>query len=101
MIVYNVVSTFPKELEEEWTEWMKSHHIPNVMKTGYFNNYRMYKIIIPSNSSNEVTYSMQYDTESLSQYIAYTENEGPRLKNETMEKFGDVFIAARTVLEQV
>ena len=35
MILYNVTVNIDTDVEEDWIEWMKETHIPEVMKTGF------------------------------------------------------------------
>ena len=36
MLVYNVTVKVNTDIHEEWLEWMKKTHIPEVLATGYF-----------------------------------------------------------------
>ena len=38
MLVYNVTVKVNTDIHEEWLEWMKKTHIPEVLATGYFSN---------------------------------------------------------------
>ncbi len=101
MIIYNIENTIKKEIEEEWLEWMKTAHIPAVMKTGYFNNHRMLRIVIPKTDETTVTYINEYECESLENYLAYSENDAPRLRKDSEETFKGKFTSSRTVTEVI
>src|SRR5690349_8057948 len=45
MLLYNVTVGIDKVLEAEWLIWMRDQHIPAVMATGYFKEYKMYKVL--------------------------------------------------------
>ena len=48
MISYNVSITIEPDIEYEWVQWMKEHHIPRVMDTGCFVFHDFYKLLKPS-----------------------------------------------------
>jgi len=101
MFVYSITSIVKKEAEDEWLSWMKDSHIPEILRTGYFNNHKFYKVRIPTNSSNEVTYFSHYECESIDQYISYAEKEAPRLQAEVHAKFLGKVTSARMVMESI
>ena len=45
MILYNIAVNIQDEVETEWVQWMQSNHIPDVMATSFFNDYRFYRIL--------------------------------------------------------
>ncbi len=87
MVFYSVNISVKIEVESEWLDWMKNVHIPNVLKTGYFNSYKIFKVLIPSNVNNEVTYVVQYECDSFEKYKEYSEMQSPRLQKEHAAKF--------------
>jgi len=101
MFIYSITSIVKKEFEAEWLAWMKEVHIPNVLHTGYFNNHKFYKVRIPTSTSNEVTYFVHYEFESIDQYISYAEKEAPALQAEVNAKFLGKVTSARMVIESV
>lgn len=101
MIIYSITTIVKKEVEQEWFQWMKDKHIPDILHTGYFNNHRMFKVRIPTSLEGEVTYIIQYECLSLDDYITYAEKEAPRLQAEYTSKFVGKVTAARTVMEMV
>lgn len=101
MIFYNVSITLNKQIERDWLSWMKEAHMPDVMKTGFFNNCKIFKIVLPANAVKEVSFLIQYECESLEQYMAYSENHAPKLQQKHTEKFSGMFTASRMVLEEI
>ncbi len=41
MYVYNVTLKVNAERADEWIQWMKHEHIPEVLATGIFSDYRI------------------------------------------------------------
>jgi hypothetical protein len=101
MIFYNVTVTIKKDVEAEWLEWMKNLHIPDVIRTGFFNNFKLCKIIDPPPKSDEAAFTISYSCESIDLYLAYAGKEAPRLQAEHKNKFGNLFTASRTIIEEI
>ncbi|MBK9330953.1 MAG: DUF4286 family protein [Ignavibacteria bacterium] len=99
MILYNVTVSVDESVHTEWLEWMKEKHIPDVIATGLFSEYKFFKIL--SDDPEEKTYSIQYFLNSMDDYDTYQKKYAPALQAEHAGKFGDKFVAFRTLLESV
>lgn len=97
MIIYNVTVSVDTDIAFDWLEWMKTKHIPDVMATGMFIEYRILKVVTGENSG--MTYAIQYTLESHAKLEEYQTRLAPALQREHMERYGDKAIAFRTVLE--
>jgi hypothetical protein len=100
MFLYNVTIGIDREVEEEWLKWIKEKHIPDVMGTGMFVQYKMYKVLHDS-EDNSVSYSIQYFALSIELVAQYLEVFAPRLSDEHMTKFKDKHVAFRTLLQEI
>ncbi|KEO73483.1 DUF4286 family protein [Anditalea andensis] len=100
MILYNVTVNIDMMVEEEWINWMKATHIPNVMATGLFTDNKFYKLLHESEDGG-VNYSVQYFAEDIQKIHDYQENHAPALQEEVREKFEGRFVTFRSVLELV
>lgn len=99
MIIYNVTVNIENDVREEWLEWMKEKHIPDVMKTGHFLENKICKVLVDEEQGT--TYSIQYTCESMETLNNYQREHSPRLQKEHAEKFANKFVAFRTLLEVV
>ncbi len=99
MLIYSITTNLRKDLEKEWLDWMVNFHIPNVMAAGYFSGRKIFKVLIPSGVTDEVTYVVQYECESLEKYLKYSETEAPRLQEEFKSKFVGKAVTARSIME--
>jgi hypothetical protein len=99
MIIYNVTTQIDPGVHDEWMKWMKSHHIPAVMKTGCFIEYRMLKVL--GEEAGGHTYSIQYTCKAMNDYHEYEQRHAPALRAEYIEKYKDKFVNFRTLLEVV
>lgn len=99
MIIYNVTVNVEESIHDQWLAWMRAVHIPDVLKTGMFTDYRLCKVL--SEEDTGLTYSFQYTCNSMELYKKYRDEFAPSLRNQVSEKFGDKFVAFRTLLEVI
>lgn len=96
MILYNVTVSIDPEIENEWIEWMRSTHIPDVMATGCFIESRISRVHAEEEGGK--TYAISYVAPNQETYDAYQANHAPRLQQEHTEKYAGRFAAFRTML---
>ncbi len=99
MIIYNVTINIENDVREEWLQWMKEKHIPDVMKTGYFIENKICKVLVEEEQGT--TYSIQYTCANMQDLEEYRRDHAPRLQKEVNDKYANKFVAFRTVLEIV
>lgn len=97
MILYNVTINIESSVHDEWLEWMKSVHIPDVLATGLFVDNKIFKII--SDHEEGHTYSIQYFLNSMEDYKRYQKDFAPKLQEEHSAKYRNKFVAFRTIME--
>lgn len=78
MIIYNVTVSIDKSVHDDWLPWMKNVHIPEVMQTGYFLEYKMCRVLIEDDSG--ITYSIQYTCSSMKDLEEYQKKHSPALQ---------------------
>ncbi len=100
MILYNVTVAIDKEVEEEWVIWMKNIHIPEVMETNQFEEYKFFKVL-NTDDPKASSYSVQYFAESLKNIQLYMGAFAPELQQKALLKFPNKMAAFRTLLETV
>ena len=100
MILYNVTVGIDPDVEIEWFEWMTQIHIPEVMETGFFKKYEVYKIMIQEEGASP-SYSIQYFAENMNDVEIYLEEHAPGLMQKHMSKYKNKHVAFRTLLEKV
>ncbi len=99
-VLYNVTCCVNPEIGEEWLEWMRNHHIPEVMATGKFEEYRILEMI-DAEQVNSVTYAIQYLASSLELYHRYQNEHAPMLQKKTLDRYGDQISAFRSLLKVI
>ena len=66
MILYNVTVNIDQDVSEEWLQWMKNIHIPDVLSTGLFLENKIARI--HAEEEGGVSYSIQYLLENWKDY---------------------------------
>ena len=100
MIVYNISIRIIPEIEDEWVRWQKEEHIPDVMSSGQFTEYKFYRLL-EQHEPGGITYVVQYFASSLENYNRYINDTSPILRQKALDKWGNKFIAFRTIMEVV
>ena len=67
MIIYNVTIKIDNGVADEWVKWMKTEHMPELMSTGLFNDYRLCKLL-EQEESEGVTYTAQSMLDNMDDY---------------------------------
>ena len=100
MIVYNVTIKVNTFIAESWLAWLKEEHIPEVLNTGCFTNAKIMKLLEVDETEGP-TFAIQYFAENRSQYDLYIEKFAGMMRQKSFEKWGDKFIAFRSLMQVV
>ena len=98
MILYNVTINIDSRVAEEWLQWMKEVHIPEVMATTYFIKNQIARVL-GDEESGGVTYAIQYTARNMEDLMEYQRLHAPTLQAKHTERYKDRYVAFRTVLE--
>jgi uncharacterized protein DUF4286 len=98
MIVYNVTTRVDRQIEKAWLTWLKTEHIPAIMATGLFSEYKLFHLL---EQEDEITYVVQYFAPSMEHYKKYIDELSLQFHQRTFDKWGDRLISFRTVMEIV
>jgi hypothetical protein len=99
MILYNVTTSLDPAIADEWVEYMRETHLPEVMATGCFIKNQLCRLL--NEEDDGITYASQYYCISLEQLEAYQEHFAPALRADMEKKFSGLYASFRTVLEIV
>ena len=100
MIIYNVTIKLDHSIHDSWLKWMKDVHIPDVVGSGCF-THAVFLHLIEADDADGVTYAIQYHTTSIDLYNRYIENYADAMRKKAIAKWGDKFVAFRTVMRLV
>lgn len=96
MILYNVTVSIDERIHEEWLEWMRTQHIPDVMATGCFNESRLSRV--HGEEDGGLTFAIGYVASSQEKYDEYQVLHAPELQRQHGERYNGKFAAFRTML---
>ena len=100
MFVYNVTVKVDHSIAADWLRWLKEEHIPEVIGTGCFTTATLLELL--ENADEEgLTYAIQYRTSAKEDYDRYLEQHAPLLRQKSFDKWGDRFMAFRTLMKIV
>lgn len=100
MVIYNVTCKVDKSISEDWLRWLLQEHIHDIIGTGLFQDAQVLRLMETEDSEGP-TYAIQYRAATLEQYQDYIEKYSHEMRKKAVEKWGDKFIAFRSLLEVV
>jgi hypothetical protein len=100
MIVYNITMKVDPSIEMEWVKWLREEHVPEVMDTKLFLEYKFYKLL-EQDEREGITYIVQYLSPTAAHLDEYLNKYAPALREKSLSKWGNKFIAFRTKMEVV
>src|SRR6185436_5838174 len=100
MIVYNVTIKVGHAIATAWLQWLKEEHIPDIIATGCFTHATILRLI-EINDTDGVTFAVQYHATGKKDYDRYIEKFAEAMRKKGFDKWGDQFIAFRTLMEVV
>ena len=100
MIVYNETIKIDLDIHDLWLRWMREEHIPKVMATGCFLNYKLYRIMV-EDETDGISYAFQYFANGMSNYFDYQKNHAAKLQREGLDMFPGKYQAFSTILKEL
>lgn len=98
MFIYNVTAKVKPGIARDWVRWMIDEHMPELIATGIFIDARLCRLL-EQDESEGLTYSAQYTCDSLEDYHEYIVRHAGAMREKGVKKWGDGFIAFRTVMQ--
>lgn len=99
-VIYNVTVKVSKGIAAEWLSWLQNEHVPEVVATGCFTGARIVRLLDVDDSEGP-TYAIQYSAPDLQQYENYIAQFADAMRAKSFEKWGNSFIAFRSVMEVI
>ena len=99
-ILYNVTILIDHAYHNEWYKWMVNIHLPEMMSTGFFESFKMSKIL-GVDEEQGVNYAVQYISRSVHDFIEYRDHHAKKMQEKHQKKFASKYVAVRTVMEIV
>jgi hypothetical protein len=99
MILYNVTVSIDPQVNEEWLNWMRSTHIPEVMETGCFLESRISRV--HGEEEGGMTFAITYLCPNEELFKVYETTHAPALQADHTKRFQGKFAAFRTTLSVI
>lgn len=96
-VIYNVTVNVSEEIHDEWIDWMRQVHIPEVLTCGLFKKALFMRV--HAFEQGGFTYAIQYTASSMVDYERYLRDFAPKFRAQTEALYGDQVHAFRTMLE--
>ena len=97
-IFYNVTVKVEHEIHDEWLQWMKEIHVPDVMKTGKFLESKIC-LLLGMEEEEGITYSFQYIAADMDTFQSYQSEFANNLQKEHTDRYKGKYVAFRSLME--
>ena len=101
MIIFSETISLDRGIENDWLDWMQNVQIPKMLETNLFESHKILKLLDPIVDDRMVTYSMQYCCLSMAIYRKFEREHSQKLQKAHSERYGNLFVSFKTLLEQV
>ena len=100
MLIYNVTTKVEWSIYEDWLQWMKEIHIPEILNTGCFTGSNLLRLL-DTDETEGPTYAAQYHAHSKADYNRYIELYSSVLRASAHDKWGNKIISFRSLMEVI
>jgi hypothetical protein len=100
MIAYNISIKVDWNILESWLVWQLEEQIPAMLATGFFDDYRMYRLL-EQDETDGPGFTIQYFTTDLERYRLFNKEFASRFLSEAGDKWGDKFVSFHTTMESI
>ena len=100
MTIYNVTIKIQEQIHTPWLQWLRDEHVPEVLATGCFTKATILRLQDIDDSEGP-TYAIQYSAGNREAYDRYIEKFAGVMRQKSFDKWGDRFIAFRSVMEVI
>jgi hypothetical protein len=97
-IIYSVAVRVDTAIAEEWLDWMRTVHIPEVLATGCFRGCTISRVLDPPAGERE-GFVIEYDAASGERLREYRERHASALQRAHTDRYAGRFEASRSVRE--
>jgi hypothetical protein len=100
MLVFNVTVKVQNDIAGDWLRWMLAEHGPEMVATGCFSRFSVLRLLDVDDDEGP-TFAVQYFADSMALYQQYQEEFSESMRQKSYGKWGQRFIAFRTVMEVI
>jgi hypothetical protein len=96
-VLYSVTVHVDPAVAEEWLTWMRTVHVPEVVRVGGFLGCAITREVAPAPGSNRVTFVLDYQVPSLETLNDYRTRHATDLQQAHADRYSGHFEASRSV----
>ena len=100
MFIYNVTVRIDWSIHDAWVKWMLNEHFTEMINTGCFTQAQLLRLL-ETDETEGPTYAAQYFAENKNDYNSYVSIYSGKIRKKYSEKWGDRFVAFRTLMQVV
>ena len=100
MIVHNLTVKVHVSILEGFLAWLQQEHIPSILGTGSFDDYKFYRLL-EQDESEGPTFVLQFYTQTHEVYRKYIAEYDPKFQQDALSRWGEAFVAFRTAMEEL
>jgi hypothetical protein len=98
--LYNITTLVVHPIAKDWLRWMKEKHIPEIMCSGCFLEYRLLQLK-EQDETEGLTYSLQLLAGNKDEYERYLREFAPALREDARQPWGENALSFRTLMQVV
>ena len=99
-IIYNVTIKVERNIADDWLKWLIQEHAPQIIATNCFKKFTALKLL-EQDDEEDITYAIQYFADNMQSYERYLTQFADHFRRESLNKWGQKFIAFRTLMQVV
>ena len=100
MYTLNITTKVDHDILTDWLLWQKEEHIPALMDTGCFKQYRFHQLLDQDEEDGKV-FVLQLVAVSKDSYQTFLEKFEKNLKNDSFTKWGEKCFEFRSLLQNI
>ena len=100
MIIYNTTFHIDKSVEKVGVEYLRTEYIPKAAASGFLMTPRMMRVLTAEEDEG-ASYSVQFHVKNVEVLNFWLENEGRRLQQQLVQRFGRSIAGFTTLLDEL
>lgn len=100
MTIYNITAKVSPVISEEWLAWQQNEFIPEIMRTGLFDYYHIYRLTEPVDEDG-ITYIIQFFADAPGKCTRYAHSFAAKMESKAMARWQSDFVFFCSIMEAV
>lgn len=100
MIIYNTTFSVPKDLQNEFLDFIRDEYIPQALKTNLLKEPRLARVF-GRDEDNGLSYALEFKTDSVEDLERWNQAVGQKLYAQLTAKFKQNILGFATLLQLI